>query len=1182
VAAVPLNPRRAEAAAVQRRSLLALALLASASTAHAQVFRTAPTFAAGAHPFALVAADLDGDQRIDLAVANGSSQDISILLGDGAGRFEAHGGPAGLDGLSSLTAGDLDRDGRTDLVVGIWSAARIYLGDGSGGFVPAASCGHGGALAVADVDGDQLPDLVGAAGNEAWVARGDGAGGCGAAVVYGSGLDASALATADLSGDGRPELLVADRGTHGLSVLRNRGDGSFEVAPPIALGAGTYPSDVVAADFDRDGRMDVAVAAPGRGEIVLLAGDGMGGLSVAQRVPLGAFVDAMAVADLDGGGGPDLLAADAGAGDVLLLRNDGTGRFLRPSGGVLAGRGACDLGVADLDGDGHADAVAARRGGAADQGGIAVLLGDGAGGFPAGAPTWLVDRHPSALAAADVDGDLRLDLVTANQVSGSLSLLRGTAAGFAPAESHGVSVDARDVAVSDFDGDGRLDLAATHFAGHGVSVLLGTGHGGFGAPTAFPAANGPVALDTSDLDGDGITDLAVVGWGQDAVAILLGDGRGGFRRVAEVPVGHEPHGVHATDLDRDGDADLAVANWGSGTVSVLLGDGIGGFAPAVTLPSGPQTAAVAAGDLDGDGLVDLLAANEALSEPTGSVSFWRGDGRGGFSSAQTHAVGRGSYALALADLDLDGHLDVATANAFDRTVSLLVGAAGGRLVRGADVPVGSAPTAIVARDLDGDARTDLVVTGTPAAQGRVLVLRNETPAADLSVTVDDGVLQVRPGDLVTYTITVTNRGPLAVASLFLHSTPAAALAYVAHSVSEGVYDLATAAWTGIDLQAGEQAVLTFTGRLDPMAVGELVQEATVSGPASFAEPTPADNSARDVDVIVAAADLALSVSATPDPVGFRDLLTYGVSATNRGPLAARDAVLEIRLPPALTFEPWPASPAGCTEAGGRVTCALGSLDAATTVVLQVRARANFALLASSVVSVASSTYDPDDDNGRAIVTTAILPRLGHELAHGYEARADAGGNGWFRLRQAPRSSYEIVIDEAPLSALRLEHVASDLHSALGQAAHVDGALRLRLRNATGEAVDTEAVRVASVGAPASGAAYRIRVYETTGRFPRFNNQGASATIAVLQNVGVEHVQGVLWFWDASGALLAVRPFELPPRGSGTFDTRESVAGRAGSITVTHDALHGDLAGKAVVVDPSGGFVSESALSLRSR
>jgi len=137
-----------DTAAVLRLLLPLLGALGLAAVADGQVFRVAPSFGAGARPVALAAADLDGDGAIDLAVANGTSRDLSILIGDGHGGFVTRSGPRDLFGLTSVAAADFDHDGHADVAVGTLSAASIFLGDGAGGFGPAHACGRGGPMAV--------------------------------------------------------------------------------------------------------------------------------------------------------------------------------------------------------------------------------------------------------------------------------------------------------------------------------------------------------------------------------------------------------------------------------------------------------------------------------------------------------------------------------------------------------------------------------------------------------------------------------------------------------------------------------------------------------------------------------------------------------------------------------------------------------------------------------------------------------------------------------------------------------------------------------------------------------------------------------------------------------------------------------------------------------------------------
>src|SRR4030095_823709 len=137
----------------------------------------------------------------------------------------------------------------------------------------------------------------------------------------------------------------------------------------------------------------------------------------------------------------------------------------------------------------------------------------------------------------------------------------------------------------------------------------------------------------------------------------------------------------------------------------------------------------------------------------------------------------------------------------------------------------------------------------------------------------------------------------------------------------------------------------------------------------------------------------------------------------------------------------------------------------------------------------------------------------------------------------------------PGAAVLLSRVASDLDSPLQDAPAATWGASLRFRNEGPSTVDAEVVRVRR-SVPGDGT-YRVRAYETTARFPRFNNLGETLTVVVLQQTVGAPVSGTLWFWDGRGALLASQAFDLPPRGVLTLDTRALVPGQSGSITVTH-------------------------------
>ncbi len=227
-----------------------------------------------------------------------------------------------------------------------------------------------------------------------------------------------------------------------------------------------------------------------------------------------------------------------------------------------------------------------------------------------------------------------------------------------------------------------------------------------------------------------------------------------------------------------------------------------------------------------------------------------------------------------------------------------------------------------------------------------------------------------------------------------------------------------------------------------------------------------------------------------------------------------------------------------------------------------------------------------DDDAAALSTI--------ELTHGSAPTADlAGGTpDLYRLAQQPRASYEVVLDAVSGDAvpgLRLERLAADNTSVLQSAAAVGTgpALALRWVNTTASAVTTQHLRV---GTPACGAscgpddAYRLRAVETTGAIARFNNGGTQLTVVVLQNGSPSTLNGRMYFWSGSGALLAQQPFTLAARASLTLNTTtvSGLAGQGGSVTVAHDGAYGALAGKSVALEPATGFSFDSPLSYRPR
>ncbi|MCI0583936.1 MAG: FG-GAP-like repeat-containing protein, partial [Chloroflexi bacterium] len=217
--------------------------------------------------------------------------------------------------------------------------------------------------------------------------------------------------------------------------------------------------------------------------------------------------------------------------------------------------------------------------------------------------------EPTALAAADVDGDGRLDLVVAGgSVFGGSSgvrllLGRGIDGGFSdPVEVAAISLPTSVLAV-DFDRDGDIDLAVTSELTGDLSVLRGDGNGAFGAPVDYSVGVAPSEAAPGDFNGDGFADIAVTDSGAGTITVLLNRRDGTFDEATRLEVTGFGSSIAAADLDGDGDLDVA-----TGSLLVFPGEGSGGFGEPFPFTLGGNAFSTIAADLDGDGDLDLATA----------------------------------------------------------------------------------------------------------------------------------------------------------------------------------------------------------------------------------------------------------------------------------------------------------------------------------------------------------------------------------------------------------------------------------------------------------------------------------------------------------------------------------------------------------------------------------------------
>lgn len=292
------------------------------------------------------------------------------------------------------------------------------------------------------------------------------------------------------------------------------------------------------------------------------------------------------------------------------------------------------------------------------------------------------------------------------------------------------------VVSADFNDDGIPDLAVANYTDNTVSLYTGDGIGGYTLATGSPISvgTGPSALAVADFNLDGQPDLAVVNALSGSITILLGDGTGAFHNAASIStLGNGPQSIAVADFNRDGVPDLAITNQLSSTVTVLLGDGTGLFTPTPDSPisGGGNPSSIAALDFDLDGHTDLAIANTYDS----TVTILLGDGTGTFvpSSASPFAVAAGPTAVTAVDFDGDGRTDLAIASATGDTLSILLNKVGGAaFAPGSPFATGSSPSSLVVGDFNGDGAQDVAIANANSSD--VTLLLNDgsgefTPAA---------------------------------------------------------------------------------------------------------------------------------------------------------------------------------------------------------------------------------------------------------------------------------------------------------------------------------------------------------------------------------------------------------------------------------------------------------------------
>jgi len=702
------------------KKIIALILcLGAAMVGRAQVsFALSPSPpTVGNTPRTIVVVDVNGDGKPDLLTPNGVANTVSVMTNNGSGGFALCASPGTGNNPSAIAVGDFNRDGKKDCVVVNYygNTLTVLTNNGSGGFAMMAT-----------------PSV---------------------------GNHPQGMAVADVNGDGWPDLICANSSDNNLMVLINNGMGGFGPAKPYVVGS--VPVSVKAADVNGDGKPDLISANQGGANITVLTNDGSGGFGgVPATYPAGNSAHWILVADVNGDTNKDLICANSGDNTITVFLNDGTGGF-GSTATYNVGNSPMEVTAADVDGDGRVDLAVANR----YDSSVSVLLNDGAGAFTAGPPV-AVDGNPFGIAAADVDGDGEVDLVTANEDISKVSvLINGTPfpaasvpfitqqpVGLTSAAGTTIAFDVGAASAGPQLFSYQWRLAGTNLpAATNITLILSnlsTNQAGIytvvvansaGSVTSSPAmlmvplflvqvtfalsstpsvGPSPQGVTVVDVNGDGRLDLVSANAGGSTLTIRTNNGAGVFVLASSPSVGSSPSEVTAADVNGDGRADLISANYGSASLSVLTNNGNGGFVLSASpgVGSNPQWAAAA--DVNGDGRLDLIAANSGTSVNT--LSVLTNNGSGGFATAGTYLVGGSPYCVVAADLNGDGKPDLMSVSQASGLLTLLTNSGSGGFVIATNYLVGGSPQWLSVADVNKDGYPDVICANNSSSALTVL------------------------------------------------------------------------------------------------------------------------------------------------------------------------------------------------------------------------------------------------------------------------------------------------------------------------------------------------------------------------------------------------------------------------------------------------------------------------------
>jgi len=573
----------------------------------------------------------------------------------------------------------------------------------------------------------------------------------------------AAIVTTDFNGDGKIDVASANQLSNSFSVFMNTTATNASTPTFSAktdFTAGTQPLGITTADFNGDGKIDIAVSNNNGNNVSVCfntttPGSATPTFSAKTDFSVGTDASQIVTGDFNGDGKIDIAVANRLSNSFSVLLNTITIGSSTPSFAAATnfttGTQPETIALGDINGDGKPDIITGNT----NANTVSVFINTTTTNAATPTFTAKTDFAPGSTVQGvnlgDLNGDGKPDMVAVNYFSNTISVFLNTTTPGSTTPTFGAKTDfavngGAFVLIRDVNQDGKKDLVVT---GVGVTVFLNTTTPGSSTPTFassvnFATGNTPLELAVADFNGDGKPDVTTANYTSNSVSVLLntttfGGSSATFSAKTDFTAGTTPYTVTIGDLNGDGKPDFATANSTTNNASVFFnttapGAGTPSFSAKTDFTTATDPEYLAMADFNGDGKLDLVTANYGAGNISVLMNITTtGSATPSFSAKTDFATGSGAIWVSTGDMNGDGRPDVATANSTANTVSVFFntttpGASTPSFTAKTDFTTGTAPYSVQIRDINGDGKPELIA-GNGSSNTISVLINNTTPGS---------------------------------------------------------------------------------------------------------------------------------------------------------------------------------------------------------------------------------------------------------------------------------------------------------------------------------------------------------------------------------------------------------------------------------------------------------------------